>query len=109
MAVQTNDKKLNGAGLGTVWGLVKSLVSNLSSVVETNRVNIVGDVSSVSPTATFKANSIVRVDKETFMSNASTVGVPSHVVKHNSEVVTHKGEAVTHGNNSISSWIKIAG
>lgn len=27
MAVQTNDKKLDGAGLSTLWGLIKSLVS----------------------------------------------------------------------------------
>lgn len=28
MAVQTNDKKLDGAGLSTLWGLIKSLVSD---------------------------------------------------------------------------------
>jgi hypothetical protein len=31
MAVQTNDKKLDGAGLSTLWGLIKSLVSGAIS------------------------------------------------------------------------------
>ena len=30
MAVQTSDKKLDGAGLSTLWGLIKGLVSGLS-------------------------------------------------------------------------------
>lgn len=30
MAVQTSDKKLDGAGLGILWGLIKSLVGSLS-------------------------------------------------------------------------------
>jgi len=33
MAVQTNDKKLDGAGLSTLWGLIKSLVSDAISAL----------------------------------------------------------------------------
>lgn len=33
MPVQTNDKKLDGAGLTTVWGLIKSLVSDAISAL----------------------------------------------------------------------------
>ena len=53
MAVQTDDKKLDGAGLGWVWARVKTLVTNLSTTVETNRIKILGSVESLSPTATY--------------------------------------------------------
>lgn len=33
MAAQTDDKKLNGAGLSTLWGLVKDLVTNAISAL----------------------------------------------------------------------------
>lgn len=109
MSATTDEKKLNGQGLGWVWARVRTLVSNLASVVETNRVKIVGNIASVSPTSTFAANSIVRVDKETYMNTSSIVGAPSHVVIHNNAVVTHNGEAVTHGTNSLSTWVKVGG
>lgn len=109
MSATTDEKKLNGQGLGWVWARVRTLVSNLASVVETNRVKIVGNIASVSPTSTFAANSIVRVDKETYMNTSSIVGAPSHVVTHNNAVVTHNGEAVTHGTNSLSTWVKVGG
>ena len=35
MAVQTNDKKLNGAGLVTLWGRIKTLVSNSIAALST--------------------------------------------------------------------------
>lgn len=35
MAVSTNDKKLNGSGLGTLWGRIKTLVSNSISALST--------------------------------------------------------------------------
>lgn len=41
MAVETNDKKLNGAGLSTVWGLVKSLVNSI--VVPTKTSDLTND------------------------------------------------------------------
>ena len=109
MAVQTKDKKLDGQGLGWVWACVKSLVSNLSTVVETNRLKILGKVESMSPTATYAQNSLITVATETYINTAPIVGVPNHIVTHDNEIVTHNGEVVTYGSNSLSSWVKIAG
>ena len=109
MAVQTDDKKLNGAGLGWVWARVRTLVSNLSTTVETNRIKILGSVESLSPIATYAQNSLITVAKETFISTASIVGTPNHIVTYNSENVTYNGEIVTYGSNSLSTWVKIAG
>ena len=36
MAVSTNDKKLDGAGLSTVWGLIKSLVNGITVPTKTS-------------------------------------------------------------------------
>lgn len=51
MAVQTGDKKLDGTGLGIVWGLVKSLVNGLTIPTKTsdltNDSNFVSDASYV--------------------------------------------------------------
>ena len=41
MAVQTNDKKLDGAGLSTVWGLIKSLFNSI--VVPTKLTDLQND------------------------------------------------------------------
>ena len=109
MAVQTDDKKLDGAGLGWVWARVRTLVSNLSTTVETNRIKILGSVESLSPTATYAQNSLITVAKETFISTASIVGTPNYIVTYNSENVTYNGEIVTYGSNSLSTWVKIAG
>ena len=109
MAVNTNDKKLDGTGLGYVWACVKTLVSNLASTVETNRIKIIGTVESYSPTATYAQNSVIKVASETFISTASIVGLPDHIVTYNNENVTYNGEVVTYGSNTLSTWVKIAG
>ena len=109
MAVSTNDKKLDGKGLGWVWAKVKTLVSNLAATVETNRVKVIGTVESSSPTATYAQNSIIKVASETFINTASIVGLPDHIVTYNNENVTFNGEVVTFGSNTLSTWVKIAG
>lgn len=97
------------AGLDYVLARVETLVSNLSTTVETNRIKILGSVESLSPTATYAQNSLITVAKETFISTASIVGTPNHIVTYNSENVTYNGEIVTFGSNSLSTWVKIAG
>lgn len=109
MAVSTDDKKLDGKGLGWVWARVRTLVSNLSTTVETNRIKILGTVEPLSPTATYAQNSLITVAKETYINTASIVGLPNHVVTYNNENVTYNGEIVTYGSNSLSTWVKIAG
>ena len=109
MAVQTDDKKLDGAGLGWVWARVKTLVTNLSTTVETNRIKILGRVETLSPTASFAQNSLITVALETYINTAPIVGVPNHIVTHDNEIVTHNGEVVTYGSNSLSTWVRIAG
>ena len=109
MAVQTSDKKLNGSGVVWLWAKVKTLVANLSTVVETNRIKILGKVETLSPTATFAQNSLITVATETYINTSSIVGVPDHIVTHDSEIVTHNGEVVTHGSNTLTTWVKIAG
>ena len=109
MSATTNQKKLDGQGLGWVWACVKSLVSNLASTVETNRIKILGGAENISPTQTFAQNSIITVAKETYINTSATVVEPSHIVTHNNENVTHNGEIVTYGTNTLSQWVKIAG
>ena len=46
MAVQTNDKKLDGAGLSILWGLIKAIVPTKTSDL-TNDDNVVKDASYV--------------------------------------------------------------
>lgn len=109
MAVQTSDKKLNGAGLGWLWACVKSYVAILATTVETNRIKILGRVETLSPTASFAQNSLITVALETYINTAPIVGVPNHIVTHDNEIVTHNGEVVTYGSNSLSTWVRIAG
>lgn len=109
MAVQTSDKKLNGAGLEWLWACVKSYVATLATTVETNRIKILGRVETLSPTASFAQNSLITVALETYINTAPIVGVPNHIVTHDNEIVTHNGEVVTYGSNSLSTWVRIAG
>lgn len=109
MAVQTSDKKLNGAGLGWLWACVKSYVATIATTVETNRIKILGRVETLSPTASFAQNSLITVALETYINTAPIVGVPNHIVTHDNEIVTHNGEVVTYGSNSLSTWVRIAG
>ena len=46
MAVQTDDKKLDGAGLGILWSIIKSIVPTKTSDL-TNDDNVVKDASYV--------------------------------------------------------------
>ena len=104
MAVQTADKKLDGAGLTTVWGLIKSLYN---SFVAKNEVKIIGQITNMSPNTTFAQHSLIGVDQEVFINSEQITGVPSHVVTHNNSTVTHNGVVVTHGANTTVTWKKI--
>lgn len=104
MAVQKADKKLDGAGLTTVWGLIKSLYNTF---VAKNEVKIIGQITNMSPTATFAQHSLIGVDQEVFINSAQVTGVPNHVVTHNNAIITHKGVVVTHGSNTTATWKKI--
>lgn len=104
MAASTAEKKLNGDGLTTVWGLVKSLYN---SFVARNEVKIIGQITNMPPDTTFAQHSLIGVDKEVFINSAAITGVPSHVVTHNNATVTHNGVPVTHGSNTTTTWKKI--
>jgi len=104
MAVQTEDKKLDGAGLTTVWGLIKSLYN---SFVAKNEVKIIGQIVNMPPDTTFAQHSLIGVDQEVFINSEQITGVPSHVVTHNNSTVTHNGVVVTHGANTTVTWKKI--
>lgn len=104
MAVQTADKKLNGAGLTTVWGIVKSLYN---SFVARNEVKVVGDITNSSPTATYAQHSLIGVNQEVYINSEALTGLPTHVVYHNNANVTHNGELVTHGTNTETRWKKV--
>lgn len=104
MAVQTADKKLDGAGLTTVWGLLKSLYN---SFVAKNEVKIIGQIVNMPPNTTFVQHSLIGVDQEVFINSEQITGVPSHVVTHNNSSVTHNGVVVTHGSNTTVTWKKI--
>lgn len=104
MAAQTADKKLDGAGLSTVWGLIKSLYN---SFVTRNEVKIVGQITNMPPDTTFAQHSLIGVDQEVFINSEAITGVPSHVVTHNNSTVTHNGVPVTHGSNTTVTWKKI--
>jgi hypothetical protein len=104
MAVQTADKKLDGAGLTTVWGLLKSLYN---SFVAKNEVKIIGQVINTPPDTTFAQHSLIGVNQEVFINSEQITGVPSHIVTHNNSSVTHNGELVTHGSNTTVTWKKI--
>jgi hypothetical protein len=104
MAVQTADKKLDGAGLTTVWGLLKSLYN---SFVAKNEVKIIGQITNMPPNTTFAQHSLIGVDQEVFINSEQITGVPSHVVTHNNSTVTHNGVVVTHGANTTVTWKKI--
>lgn len=109
MAVQTSDKKLNGAGLGWLWACVKSYVATLATTVETNRIKILGRVETLSPTASFAQNSLITVALETYINTAPIVGVPNHIVTHDNEIVTHNGEVVTYVNLKEKIYEQISG
>ena len=104
MAVLTNDKKLDGAGLSTVWGIIKSLYT---SFVTRNEVKIIGQITNMSPSTTFAQHSLIGVDQEVFINSEQVTGVPNHVVTHDGATVTHNGAPVTHGSNSTVVWKKI--
>lgn len=104
MAVATNDKKLDGAGLATVWGLIKSLYN---AFVTRNEVKILGQITNMPPDTTFAQHSLIGVDTEVFINSAAITGVPNHVVTHNNSTVTHNNIPVTHGSNTTTTWKKI--
>ena len=104
MAVQTADKKLDGAGLTTVWGLIKSLYN---SFVTRNEVKVIGDISSKSPTASYAQHSLIGVASDVYINTEAITGQPTNVVTHNNANVTHNGELVTHGTNTETRWKKV--
>lgn len=104
MAVQTEDKKLDGAGLSTVWGLAKSLYN---SFVSRNAIKVVGDITNVPPYNTYEQHSLIGIVHDVFLNTEQVTGHPSHVVTHNNANVTHNGEIVTHGTNTNTKWKKI--
>lgn len=104
MAVVTADKKLNGAGLATVWSLAKSLYTTF---VARNEVKVIGEIGNLSPTTSFAQHSLIGVDQEVFISSEAVTGVPSHVVTHNNAIVTHNGASVTYGTNTTVTWKKV--
>ena len=104
MAVATSDKKLNGAGLATVWSLAKSLYN---AFVTRNEVKILGQITNMPPNNSFAQHSLIGVDQEVFINESAITGVPNHVVTHGNAVVSHNGKPVTHGANTTTTWKKI--
>lgn len=109
MAVQTNDKKLDGKGLGVVWGCVQSLYNLLAGVVETNRIKHLGGVESLSLNGTFAKNSLITCANVVYLSNAKVTGLPNNIVTEDGVMVTDNGEVVVDGANTESKWAYICG
>lgn len=106
---QTREKKLDGAGLVTVWGRIKTLYNNLASVVETNRIKPLGSVETLSLTATFAKNSLISCANVIYLSNASVTGLPTNIVTEDGAMVLDDGEVVVDGDNTESKWQYVCG
>jgi len=109
MAVSTNDKKLDGKGLGVVWGLVKTLYNNLAAVVETNRVKYLDGVESLSLSGTFAKNSLINCAQVIYVANAQVTGLPTNIVTEDGVMVTDDNEVVVDGSNTESKWQYVCG
>ena len=109
MALQTGEKKLDGTGLGIVWGLVKTLYNNLASIVEVNRIKPLGGVESLSLTGTFAKNSLISCANVIYLSNAQVTGLPTNIVTEDNQMVTDDGEVVVDGDNTETKWQYVCG
>ena len=84
-------------------------IARLEKTIEEERLKVLGDAGTQSPTAKYAKNSLVTCTGMTFLSTKEVTGLPDAVVDYNGEVVTHDGEAVTYGEAPGDGWSKIAG
>lgn len=100
--------ELNGGTITDGRLVSPQMLASIKSYMEENALVVYGDAAPLSPTATYKKNSLVTCSGETYISSASTSGLPTHIVYDDGEVVTDDGEVVIDGTNTNTDWTKIA-
>lgn len=75
--------------------------------IEENRLKLLGDVSSLSPTSSYAKTSLITQDGSVYISSQAVTGLPDNTVVCNNEVVTCNSATVTCGANSVAAWVKI--